>query len=128
MGRGEGGLGADGRILRFCDGARARFDPCGDFGAKRQFLLDHVEKVIYLRGKVTIVARLPAHRWWGSGRVAVSNRGRVQKVKLKPAARVQVSTANRVTRVAGRSSANHLQNREVRSWASFWSPISPWRG
>ena len=59
--------------------------------------------------------------------VAITNCRLIRFVRY-PAARVQMSTANRVTRVAGGSSANHLQNREVRSWASFWSPISPWRG
>jgi hypothetical protein len=37
----------DAAIRQFCQTARARFEKALDFDAKRQFLLDHVEKVIY---------------------------------------------------------------------------------
>lgn len=46
-------------IGRFCGSARARFDGCIDFDTKRQFLLEHVKKVIYLRYKVMIVGSIP---------------------------------------------------------------------
>jgi hypothetical protein len=38
---------------------RARFERCADFESKRQFLRDHVEKVIFLRSNVTIVGSVP---------------------------------------------------------------------
>jgi hypothetical protein len=49
----------DPSLRRFSESARARFERCVDFDAKRQFLLDHVEKVIFLRSKVTIGASIP---------------------------------------------------------------------
>ncbi|HEX2462750.1 MAG TPA: hypothetical protein VHJ58_21605, partial [Vicinamibacterales bacterium] len=36
-----------------------RFEACTDFDAKRQFLVDHVERVIYDHYKVTIVGSVP---------------------------------------------------------------------
>jgi site-specific DNA recombinase len=49
----------DPSIRRFSESARTRFERCADFDSKRQFLRDHVEKVIFLRSKVTIVGSVP---------------------------------------------------------------------
>jgi hypothetical protein len=49
----------DASIRQFCATARARFEACADFDAKRQFLLSHVERVIYNRYKVVIVGSVP---------------------------------------------------------------------
>jgi hypothetical protein len=46
-------------IRQFCANAQARFEGCTDFDTKRQFLLDHVERVIYNHSKVTIVGSVP---------------------------------------------------------------------
>ncbi len=46
-------------IRQFCDNARVRLDRCRDFDSKRQFLVDHVEKVIYQKDKVVIVGAVP---------------------------------------------------------------------
>jgi hypothetical protein len=44
----------DASIRQFCASARARFEACANFDAKRQFLVGHVERVIYNRYKVII--------------------------------------------------------------------------
>lgn len=42
-------------IGQFCDTTRARFQKCTDFESKRQFLLDHIESIIYSPTKITII-------------------------------------------------------------------------
>jgi site-specific DNA recombinase len=49
----------DASIRQFCASARARFQECADFDAKRQFLVDHIERVIYNRYNVTLVGSVP---------------------------------------------------------------------
>jgi hypothetical protein len=46
-------------IRQFCANAQARFEVCTDFDTRRQFLVDHVEWVIYNHSKVTIVGSVP---------------------------------------------------------------------
>ena len=41
-------------IAQFCEDARVRHKRCRDFASKRQFLLDHVEKVTFIDDRVTI--------------------------------------------------------------------------
>ena len=45
-------------IRHFCATARARFEECADFEAKRQFLRGHVERIFFDHGKVTIVGNV----------------------------------------------------------------------
>ena len=45
----------DASVRQFCDTARARLEKCNDFDSKRQFLLDHIEKIVYSSGKITVV-------------------------------------------------------------------------
>jgi hypothetical protein len=47
------------RIRQFCASANARLESCADFDAKPQFLLGHVERVIYNRYKVTLAGSVP---------------------------------------------------------------------
>jgi hypothetical protein len=42
------------RIAQYCEDARASLKRCRDFVSKRQFLLDHMEKVTFIDDKVTI--------------------------------------------------------------------------
>jgi hypothetical protein len=46
-------------IRQFCANAQARFEACSDFNTRRQFLVDHVERVIYNHSKVTVVGSVP---------------------------------------------------------------------
>jgi hypothetical protein len=42
-------------IRHFCATARARFEECAEFKAKRQFLRGHIERIFFDHGKVMIV-------------------------------------------------------------------------
>jgi hypothetical protein len=46
-------------IHHYCATARARFEACDDFDDKRAFLRDYVERIIFDRGKITILGSLP---------------------------------------------------------------------
>jgi hypothetical protein len=46
-------------IQQFCDIARARFERFAAFDDKRQFLVDHVERVIYHHYRVTVIGSVP---------------------------------------------------------------------
>ena len=50
---------ADAAVVRYCSGARARFAQCSETRSKRQFLLDYVEKVVFVNYKVSIHGRIP---------------------------------------------------------------------
>jgi hypothetical protein len=49
----------DASIRQFCATAKARLQACSDFDANRQFLVDHVDRVIYNRYEVTIAGSIP---------------------------------------------------------------------
>jgi Recombinase/Recombinase zinc beta ribbon domain len=55
-------------IRHFCDNAKARFAHCFNFDTKRQFLLDHAEKIIYHRYKVTVIGSVPIRTQTSDGR------------------------------------------------------------
>jgi site-specific DNA recombinase len=49
----------DEAIRQFCDRVAMRLERCTDFDTKRQFLVDHIEKIIYHRDKVTLIGCVP---------------------------------------------------------------------
>jgi hypothetical protein len=49
----------DASVLQFCATAKARLQACSDFDANRQFLMTHVERVIFNRYDVAIVGSVP---------------------------------------------------------------------
>jgi hypothetical protein len=49
----------DASVRQFCANAKARLAACADLDVKRQFLVDHIERVIYDRYKVTLVGSVP---------------------------------------------------------------------
>lgn len=53
-------------IRQFCDIARMRFERCATFDDKRQFLVDHVERVIYDRYRVTVIGSVPIKMQFGN--------------------------------------------------------------
>jgi len=57
----------------FCATGRARFEACADLDAKRAFLRDHVERIVFDHGKVTILGSLPLQEPYRQ--LAISNRG-----------------------------------------------------
>ena len=70
-------------ISRFCDVARAHLKRCTDFDTKRQFLLDHVEKVIYQRYHVTVIGSVPVQQdSAGSTAIEFRIKGKITKAML----------------------------------------------
>jgi hypothetical protein len=49
-------------IREYCARAKERLEKCVTFDMTRQFLIDHVQRIIYLRDKVTIVGNVPVQR------------------------------------------------------------------
>jgi hypothetical protein len=52
-------LEIDARIRQFCERARAHFERCTDFDTRKQFLRDHIERVIYHPHSVVLVGSIP---------------------------------------------------------------------
>jgi site-specific DNA recombinase len=46
-------------IREFCHRAKMKLEKCDDYDSKRQFLVGHIEKVIYWKNKVVIVGAVP---------------------------------------------------------------------
>jgi hypothetical protein len=49
----------DASVRQFCANANARLQECADFDDKREFLVGHIEKVIYHRYNVTMIGSVP---------------------------------------------------------------------
>jgi len=45
-------------VRHYCATARARFEACDDFDTKRTFLRDYVERIVFDRGRITILGSL----------------------------------------------------------------------
>jgi hypothetical protein len=70
----------DASIRQFCANANVRFQASADFDAKRQFLVDHVEGVIYNRGKVTITGSVPIQAASGETKLQFRIKGEIKQV------------------------------------------------
>lgn len=46
-------------IKQYCNNAKLRFQKAKDFETKRQFVLDYIEKIVYLKGKVELHGHIP---------------------------------------------------------------------
>jgi hypothetical protein len=46
-------------IAKFCEAAKSRLKECDGFETKRKFLLDHLQKVVYLKTKVVLHGLVP---------------------------------------------------------------------
>ncbi len=46
-------------IQQFCESAKLRYKQCNDFEAKRQFLIDYVDKIIYMNDRLTVQGFVP---------------------------------------------------------------------
>jgi hypothetical protein len=49
-------------IREFCLRMKERFEKCATFDMTRQFLVDHVQRVIYRRDHVTLIGSVPVRR------------------------------------------------------------------
>jgi hypothetical protein len=78
----------DASIRQFCASARARFEARADYNAKRQFLLGHVERVIYNRYKVTITGSVPVQSASGETKLQFRIEGEIDQKAVRSPARV----------------------------------------
>jgi site-specific DNA recombinase len=87
----------DASIRQFCASANACFQACADFDAKRQFLVSHVERVIYNRYKVTITGSVPIQAASGENKLEFRIKGEIDKsaVRLNAADRSRWNQPNR---------------------------------
>jgi hypothetical protein len=93
----------DASVRQFCANANARLQACADFDDKRQFLVGHVERVIYNRYDVTMVGSVPVQSASGDSKLPFRIEGKVdiQAVRSKAgrkAASEQGAQEGRVTR------------------------------
>jgi hypothetical protein len=89
----------DASIRQFCASAGARFQASADFDTKRQFLVGHVERVIYDRYKVTITGSVPMQSTSGETKLQFRIKGEIDKlaVRLKAADRSRWNDPNRIS-------------------------------
>jgi site-specific DNA recombinase len=73
----------DASTRQFCANANARFYACADFDLKRQFLLDHVEHVIYSRYKVTVVGFVPVQTASGQAKLQFRIKGEIDQSAVR---------------------------------------------
>jgi hypothetical protein len=73
----------DASIRQFCATAKARLHACSDFDANRQFLVDHVERVIYNRYEVTIVGSIPVRTDLGQTKLPFRIAGKIDIVATR---------------------------------------------
>jgi hypothetical protein len=62
----------DQSIREYCEGARSRYEKCVDFDTTRQFLLDYVEKIVFLNDAVALYGSVPVRVRAGDGATRVN--------------------------------------------------------
>jgi site-specific DNA recombinase len=67
----------DASVRQFCANAHARLQACTDFDDKRQFLVGHVERVIYNRYDITIVGSVPVQSASGDAKLPFRIEGKI---------------------------------------------------
>jgi site-specific DNA recombinase len=89
----------DASIRQFCANANARFQACADFDTKRQFLADHIERVIFNRYKVTITGSVPIQSASGETKLQFRIAGEIDKlaVRINAADRSRWNDPNRTS-------------------------------
>jgi site-specific DNA recombinase len=73
----------DASVRQFCASARARFQACADFDAKRQFLRGHIERVIYNRYKVAIAGSVPVQSASGETKLQFQIEGEIDEKAVR---------------------------------------------
>ena len=73
----------DASIRQFCANANARFQACGDFDAKRPFLVDHVERVIYTCYKIAVLGSVPVQTASGQAKLQFRIRAEIDKSAVR---------------------------------------------
>jgi len=73
----------DASIRQFCATGNARLQACADFDEKRQFLMDHVERVIFNRYKITIMGSVPVRLPSGETTLKFRIEGEINKWEVR---------------------------------------------
>ncbi len=73
----------DASIRQFCATGNARLQACTDFDEKRQFLMDHVERVIFNRYKITIMGSVPVRLPSGETALKFRIEGEINKWEVR---------------------------------------------
>jgi hypothetical protein len=73
----------DASVRQFCASANARLQACANFDAKRQFLVGHVERVIYNRYKVTIAGSVPVQPAPGESKLQFRIEGEIDRKAVR---------------------------------------------
>jgi hypothetical protein len=81
----------DASIRQFCATANALLQGCADFDAKRQFLVDHVERLIYNRYTVTIAGSVPVQSASGESKLQFRIEGKIDIGAIRSAASRKVA-------------------------------------
>jgi hypothetical protein len=74
------------RVRQFYATANARLQASVDFDAKRQFVVDHVERVIYNRYNVTIAGSVPVQTASGESKLPFRIEGKIDIAAIRSAA------------------------------------------
>jgi hypothetical protein len=101
----------DASIRQFSATANARLQASSDFDAKRQFLVDHVERVIYNRYNVTIVGSVPVQSASGETKLPLRIEGTIDIVAIRSAASRKAALEAMRTLQADTSTAIQAQDR-----------------
>jgi site-specific DNA recombinase len=92
----------DASIRQFCASARARFMACADDDAKRQFLVDHIERVVYDHYKVTILGSVPAQTASGAAKLEFCIKAEIDKAEVRRNTARQIAATKLANRAATR--------------------------
>jgi hypothetical protein len=93
----------DASIRQFCASASARFQACADFDAERQFLVDHVERVIYNGYKVSVTGSVPVQTTSGQTRLQFRIAGEIDKAAVRRNAQRRIAETRMAKRGGMRS-------------------------
>ena len=94
--------------IRLREGA---FQGCVDFDAKRQFLVGHVERVIYNRYKITLTGSVPGPVVLGGHQAAISDQGEIDQKAVRSRPRRDVLKMGRVEEWRGRKRSTAVRRR-----------------
>jgi site-specific DNA recombinase len=112
----------DASIRHFCASAKARFEACAEFDAKRPFLVGHVERVIYNRYKVTIAGSVPVQSGAGETKLQFRIEGEIDQKAVRSRPRTMRPEEGRKERTgqkrptASRPRASACSRRSTRRW------------
>jgi hypothetical protein len=89
----------DASVRQFCATAKARLQACTDFDANRQFLVDHVERVIYDRYNVTVTGSVPVQGADGTTKLPFRIKGKIDITAVRSASSRRAALAAMVPNV-----------------------------